>query len=115
SFGSLLPSDIDGGLAFAPPSNTGYFLDFGNNSLLLWRFTPDFVTPANATLSGPISLAAAAFSMACDGGTCIPQLSTTQKLDSLADRLMDRLAYRNFGDHEAMVVNQSVTAGTSVG
>jgi hypothetical protein len=114
SYGSLLPSDLDGGSAFAPPSNTGYFMDFGNNSLLLWRFTPDFVTPANATLTGPTILAAASFSPACGGGTCIAQ-PVTQKLDSLADRLMYRLAYRNFGDHEAMVVNQSVTAGTSVG
>ena len=28
---------------------------------------------------------------------------------------MYRLAYRNFGDHEALVVNHSVTAGTSTG
>jgi hypothetical protein len=108
NYGSLEPSDLDGGSAFAPPSNTGYFLDFGNNSLALWRFTPDFVTPLNATLDGPISLPAASFSPACGGGTCIPQPSG-QNLDSLADRLMYRLAYRNFGDHEAMVVNQSVT------
>src|SRR4030095_10924624 len=40
---------------------------------------------------------------------------TTQRLNSLSDRLMYRLAYRNFGDHEALVVNHSVTAGTSVG
>src|SRR5512135_1814160 len=33
----------------------------------------------------------------------------------VADRLMYRLAYRNFGDHEALVVNHSVTAGSSVG
>jgi Bacterial Ig domain len=114
SYGSLQPSDADGGIAFAPPSNTGYFLDFGNNSLLLWRFSPDFVTPANATLSSPITLAAALFSPACGGGACIPQPGG-QSLDSLADRLMYRLAYRNFGDHESLVVNQSVTAGTSVG
>ena len=114
AYGSLLPSDLDGGSAFAPPSTTGYFLDFGNNSLLLWRFSPNFVSPANATLTGPISMAAASFAPACGGGTCIPQ-PNGQKLDSLADRLMYRLAYRNFGSYEAMVVNQSVTAGTSVG
>ena len=28
---------------------------------------------------------------------------------------MYRLAYRNFGDHESLVVNHSVTAGSSVG
>ena len=57
----------------------------------------------------------APFTPACGGGTCIPQLGTSQQLDSLADRLMYRLAYRNFGDHEALLVNHSVTAGTSVG
>lgn len=114
NYGSLLPSDLDGGGAFAPPSDTGYFLDYGNNSLVLWRFTPNFVTPANASLSSPISIPVASFSPACGGGTCIPQPGG-QKLDSLADRLMYRLAYRNFGSYETMVVNQSVTAGTSVG
>ena len=42
----------------------------------------------------------------------MPQPSTTQKLDSLADRLMYRLAYRHFDDgHEALVVNHSVSVG----
>src|SRR5207248_2600918 len=40
---------------------------------------------------------------------------TTQELDSLADRLMYRLAYRNFGDHESLVLNHAVTAGSSSG
>ncbi|PYR02704.1 MAG: hypothetical protein DMG00_28260, partial [Acidobacteria bacterium] len=31
------------------------------------------------------------------------------------DRLMYRAAYRNFGDHESIVVNHTVTAGSSVG
>ena len=112
-YGSLLPADLDGGSAFAPPGNTGYFLDFGSNSLALWRFTPDFVTNS-PSLVGPISIPAASFSPACGGGRCIPQPGG-QNLDSLADRLMYRLAYRNFGSYETMVVNQSVTAGTSVG
>jgi hypothetical protein len=112
-YGSLLPADLDGGSAFAPSSTTGYFLDFGNNSLKLWRFTPDFVTN-NPSLVGPISIPAASFSPACRGA-CVPQPGTTQKLDTLSDRLMYRLAYRNFGGYEAMVVNQSVTAGTSIG
>jgi len=36
-------------------------------------------------------------------------------LDSLADRLMYRLAYRNLGSHQSLVVNHSVTAGSSGG
>ena len=51
----------------------------------------------------------------CNGGTCVPQPSTTQRLDSLADRLMHRFAYRNFGNHESLVVSHSVTAGSSGG
>ena len=56
-----------------------------------------------------------AFSALCGGGTCVPQQGTTEKLDSLADRVMYRFAYRNFGDHESLVVNHSVTAGSSGG
>ncbi len=112
--GGLLPSDLDG--ATAPPAGSpNYMLEFGANSLLLWKFHVDWTTPASSTFTGPTAIPVAAFSPACGGGTCIPQPGTTQQLDSLADRLMYRLAYRNFGDHESLVVNHSVTAGTSVG
>jgi hypothetical protein len=40
-----------------------------------------------------------------------PQPGTGQKLASLGDRLMSRLVYRNFGTHEALVVNHSVETG----
>jgi hypothetical protein len=38
-----------------------------------------------------------------------------QGLDVLGDRLMFRLAYRNFGDHESLVLNHSVKVDTRVG
>src|SRR5262249_28284952 len=44
----------------------------------------------------------------CSFAACIPQPGTSTKLDTLNDRLMYRLAYRNFGDHQALVVNHSV-------
>jgi hypothetical protein len=116
SFGGLLPSDLDG--TQAPPAGSpNFFLNYGTNSLNLWKFHVDWGTPANTTFTGPTSIPVAPFSAACSGGgTCIPQPGTSQKLDSLADRLMYRVAYRNFsGDHESLVVNQSVTAGSSVG
>jgi hypothetical protein len=110
SFGGVLPSDLDG--STAPPAGApNYMLNFGTNSLNEWRFHSDFANPANATLTGPISIAVTAFNPACGGGTCIPQPGTHQQLDSLGDRLMYRLAYRNFGDHEALVVNHSVSLG----
>src|SRR5262249_28236104 len=107
SDGGYVPSDLDG--ATAPSDGeSGYFLNFNSlSSLGLYSLTPNFANPRN--------LAVTAFQEACGGGTCIPQPSTSEKLDSLGDRLMYRLAYRKFGDHEAMVVNHSVNAGTTVG
>ena len=116
SYGGLLPTDLDG--ARLPPSGSpNYIVGMGAsaNQLAYWKFHVDWTTPANSTLTGPTTLTTAAFSEACSGGTCIPQSGTSQQLDSLADRMMFRLAYRNFGDHEALVVNHSVTAGSSTG
>jgi hypothetical protein len=114
SFGGLLPSDLDGDTQ--PPAGApNYFLNFGTDSLNLWKFHVDWTTPANSILNGPANIPVASFSEACNGGACIPQSGTRQVLDSLGDRLMYRVAYRNFGDHESMVVNHSVTVGTSVG
>jgi hypothetical protein len=45
----------------------------------------------------------------------VKQPNTGELLDTLSDRLMFRLAYRKFTDHEALVVNHSVVAGASSG
>ena len=113
SFGGLLPSDLDGSTA-PPAGSPNFFVNFGSNSLNLWKFHVDFATPANTTLTGPTNIPVAPFSPACGGGTCIPQPAKNQ-LDSLADRLMYRLAYRNFGtkNQESLVVNHSVTVSGS--
>ena len=110
AYGSLLPSDLDG--TTPPPSGSPAFLmSFGSNSLNLWKFHVDFASPANTTFTGPTNIPVASFKPACGGGTCIAQPQTGQRLDSLGDRLMYRLAYRNFGDHESLTVNHSVTTG----
>ena len=116
NFGAVLPSDLDGTTP-PPAGEPAFMLGFDNNlsSLDLWKFHVDFTTPANTTLTGPTNLAVAAFNEACGGGTCVPQSGTSQQLDSLGDRVMYRLAYRNFGSHESLVVNHSITAGSSVG
>ncbi|HKS75164.1 MAG TPA: hypothetical protein VJQ82_18290, partial [Terriglobales bacterium] len=114
SVGGLLPSDLDG--LTAPPSGSpNYMIYYGTNTLNLYKFHVDFTTPTNSTFTGPTVISVASFSPLCAGGTCVPQSGTTQKLDSLADRLMYRLAYRNFGTHESLVVNHSVVAGSSGG
>jgi len=106
--GGLLPADLDG--LTAPPSGSpNYMIYFGTNNLNLYKFHVDFATPTNSTFTGPTVIPVTAFTPLCSGGTCVPQPGTTQQLDSLADRLMYRLAYRNFGSHESLVVNHSVS------
>src|SRR5215468_8970458 len=114
SIGGVLPADLDG--TTAPPSGSpNYMLFFGTNNLNLFKFHVNFATPSASTLTGPTAIPVAAFTPLCNGGTCVPQPGTTQQLDSLADRLMYRLAYRNLGSHESLVVNHSVVAGSSGG
>src|SRR5882672_1108925 len=108
SVGGLLPSDLDG--TTAPPAGSpNYVLNFGTNNLNLYKFHVDFTTPSNSTFTGPTVINVAAFTPLCSGGTCVVQPGTTQRLDSLADRLMYRLAYRNFATHESLVTNHSVS------
>ena len=108
-FGGVLPSDWDGHTA-PPAGSPNYMLNFGIDSLNLWKFHVDWTTPANSTFSSPVVIPVASFIGACNyGGTCIKQASAPiAKLDSLGDRMMYRLAYRNFGDHEALVATHSV-------
>jgi Carboxypeptidase regulatory-like domain len=120
----LLPADLDGSVP-PPPASPGYFMGSMDNggpygapqdALTLWKFDVDFATPVNSTLTmaAPIPVAAfdSIFPCAPSSRDCIPQPGTTTKVDILSyrQRLMHRLAYRNFGTHEALVANQSVEA-----
>ena len=113
-YGGVLPSDLDG--ATLPPTGApNYMINFANNALDLWKMHIDWVVPAHSRLTGPVSIAVPAFTMACGGGTCIAQKGVTQRLDSLADRLMYRLAYRNRGAYESLVVDHTVKVGAGAG
>jgi hypothetical protein len=115
--GGHVVADFDG---FAPPPTNapGIFLSlhggFGGQDLGMrfYRMKVDFTTPANTvrTVQGTAPLAAA--TAAClgspTGSACIPQPGTTRLLSVISDRLMFRGAYRNFVDHESIVVSHSV-------
>jgi hypothetical protein len=113
---SLLPADSDG--ANLPSAGEPEFflgtLD-GSSHFNLWKFRVDFATPSSSTFTGPVPLTTAPYAEACGGGECIRQPSGGESLDSLGDRLMFRAAYRNFGDHESIVVSHSVAVGTHTG
>ena len=111
---SYLPADLDG--STPPPDGSPNFLvDIKNNSgqeLRLVAFHVDWSNPDNSTLSDVVHISVAPFSPASGG---VPQLDSTGRLETLGDRLMFRLAYRNFGEHESLVANHSVSAGGRIG
>jgi len=117
TYGGLLPADIDGTRS-PPAGEPEYVVGQGADTLTLayWKFHVDWTTPANSSFAGPTTIAIANYAAACSGGTCIPQGGTTQQLDSLADRMMYRLQWRQTADGVAhLVTNHSITAGSSVG
>jgi hypothetical protein len=113
AYGVLLPSDLDGPTQ-PPTGSPNFILEIGTTALHLWKFHVDWVTPANSTLSGPTSLTVASFNILCQSTrNCVPQPGTSVGLDGLGDRLMQRLVYRNFGDHESLLVSHNVNAASS--
>ncbi|HYR22530.1 MAG TPA: hypothetical protein VEP30_06375, partial [Chthoniobacterales bacterium] len=106
---SLLPADLDGS-TLPPAGAPNSFLEFPGQSTpkyKIYHFHVDFITPANSTFINFASPLAAGFNAVC-ASSCVPQAGTSSLLDALGDRLMFRLAYRNFGDHESLLANYSV-------
>lgn len=114
---NMLPSDLDG---LRPPSagTPNIFAsytatEYGDaaDAIKLFDFHADFLTPSNSTFTErPESpIAVAAFDPTSPAGrTDISQPAPGEKLDSNSDRLNYRLAYRNFGNRDSLVFNQTV-------
>src|SRR5215472_5310338 len=109
---AYLPSDLDGSI-LPPVGAPASFVEFpSTGAYRVFHFHVDFATPANSSFTLFAAPAAAGFSLLCaTTRSCIPQSGTTNRVDGIGDRLMFRLAYRNFGDHEAVVGNYSVSSG----
>jgi hypothetical protein len=113
---AFLPADLDG--STLPPSGApATFIEFpSGGQYKTFHFHADFSVPANTTFTLFAAPAAAGFSFLCPTTrSCVPQSGTTSGLDGIGDRLMFRLAYRNFGDHEAVVGNYTVLSGGVAG
>jgi subtilase family serine protease len=118
NLGGMLPSDLDG-----PPPPAGspnYFVQMDDDAwgyadsdqLQLWQFHVDWSNPAASSFTRRMVLPTQPFDSDMCAGTrnCLSQPATAVRIDSMADRLMYRLQYRNFGDHESLVVNHTVDA-----
>src|SRR2546426_7128042 len=117
----MLPADIDSAAAPPPAGQPEMYLGSIDNTpptsnvIYSYLFHVDFDNPGKSTFTGfggttPISVPI--FTLSCGGsgfGDCVPQKATSRKLESIGDRLLYRLAYRNFGDHQAWLVTHDVT------
>ena len=112
AYGSLLPADLDGFIA-PPAGSPAFLIELSSVNLNLLKFKVNWSNPPSSTFTGPTSIPIAAYNYLClipYTRSCIPQPGTSIKLDGIGDRLMHRLVYRNFGNHEALVVSHSVNA-----
>ena len=114
----MLPADLDGP---APPTGSpAYFAQIDDDAwgvtptdqIQIWQFHTDWTTPSQSSFTRVAALPTAPFDsdMCGNSRNCLPQPGTATTIDAMSDRLMYRLQYRNFGDHESLVVNHTVDA-----
>ncbi len=105
----MLSADLDGS-TLPPAGAPNSFVMFpASGTYKVYHFsvgTPFGTSPSFTLFASP---AAAGFTQLCPGNrSCVPQSGTSTRIDGIGDRLMYRLAYRNFGDHESVVGNFTV-------
>ena len=113
---TYLPADLDGS-TLPPAGAPATFVQWpGPGGYKTFHFHVDFATPANSSFTVFANPTAAGFTQLCGlTRSCVPQSGTTSRLDALGDRLMFRLAYRNFGTHESVVGNYTVSSASVAG
>jgi hypothetical protein len=107
-----MPADLDG-FALPPALAPGIFLSLHPDGMYIYRMKVSFAGSGIATRTLQAIVPLAPSNTACVVGACIPQPGTVNKLDPNGDRLMFRAAYRNFIDHESLVVSHSVDPAVS--
>lgn len=126
---SLIPADIDG-ITSPSSSRHEYLLSIENppndgktttsTTLNLWDFKLNWANENNSTFA-QTAITVPSYTPGCYEVTnpvntvCVPELTTKTTgnyIDSVGDRLMPRLDYRNFGTYESFLVSQTVQVGT---
>src|SRR6266540_535528 len=112
---TYLPADFDGS-TLPPAGAPNSFVEWPSGGRYkVFHFHVDFATPANSTFTLFATPAAAGFTQLCPTTrACVPEPNGAT-LDAIADRFMFRSAYRNFGDHESLVTNYTVSSGGVAG
>jgi hypothetical protein len=118
--GGALPADLDGFMP--PPAGSPNYIWYPTSAAAgridEYKFHVDWSNPGNSTFTGPFQITVAPWDADLCTATreqCIDQPGTTARLEAISDRFMHRLAYRNFGTHESLVVKHTVDgSGTGI-
>jgi hypothetical protein len=117
TLGGMLPADLDGPQPPLGSPNPFVQMDddawgYAPDQLQVWNFSVNWASPSSSTFLFQEVLSTASFdSDMCSGDlNCIPQPGGAA-VDAISDLLMYRLQYRNFGDHQSLVVNHTVDTG----
>jgi hypothetical protein len=102
-----VPADLDG-FALPPTNASGVFVAPHQEGVHILRMKVNFASPGSSSLTVQANVPVAPFSPACTDSYCIPQPGTDTGVGSHGFFLMFRAAYRNFIDHESLVVSESV-------
>jgi hypothetical protein len=117
---TMIPTNISGASAPSalPPSGTSnYFLSESWTSSFAYevrKFTPGTRCGGGGSLSAPVNVSQTSYSR--PGGNIVPQPSpatSSNSLDSLGDRLMQKVQYRKVGTAESLWVVHSVQTSSS--
>jgi hypothetical protein len=121
----LLNADVDG--RRPPPAGapnimmstggTQLLKIFEDDGIYFYKVHVDWSDAGNTTVSPPQKVPVAPYHYLCDGqlSNCVSQPGTERRLDSQGDKLMERLVYRNFGDHESILAEHSVATAAHGG
>jgi hypothetical protein len=121
----MLNSDVDG-KRLPPPGAPNIMMSTGGTQLMkifeddgmyFYKVHVDWNDPSKTSVSPPQKIAVAPYHYLCDGqlSNCVSQPGTQRRLDSQGDKLIQRLAYRNFGDHESILAEHSVATSAHGG
>jgi hypothetical protein len=127
---SLIPADVDG--TTAPPSGRDEYMVSIENPTIngssststtfnLWDFHLDWTNPSLTTFTQS-AVTVAPYTPGCYDvaspvqTVCVPEPSTSstkEYIDSVGDRFMPRLEYRNFGTYESFLFSHDVSVSTT--
>ncbi len=112
---NLPPTDAPNILMAAGGSQLRQILQ--DDAIYAWTFRTSFSDPSKTRLSDPVRIPVGQYHYLCGGQltNCVPQPGTNVRLDAQGDKLMQRLVYRSFGDHESIVAVHSVDTAAGAG